>query len=217
MLKTETIYPGGNLPKQKYLKRMWRGLAILLLSILIILVIRSCGTTEPVPSQPAFGCEYAEEQAVEPVLETLFDEVYDYIFKLRIDHPDIVMAQCIEESGGFTSKLFVEGHNCLGMKVPGSRPTLAVGTMLGHARFNSWRECIADYAIWQSSFARRLTKDESWVWKRLNLMTSTWRSNVHLNRNRVSSSYCRTLRRTRCIRCRRRRIISPTLSVVWTK
>ena len=113
MLETETIYPGGNLPKQKYLKRMWRGLAVLLLSILIILVIRSCDTTEPVPSQPAFGCEYAEEQAVEPVPETLFDEVYDYIFKLRIDHPDIVMAQCIEESGGFTSKLFVEGHNCL--------------------------------------------------------------------------------------------------------
>lgn len=158
--KQKTIYPGGNLPKQKYLKRMWRGLAVLLLSILIILVIRSCNTTEPVPSQPAFGCEYAEEQAAEPVPETLFDEVYDYIFKLRIDHPDIVMAQCIEESGGFTSKLFVEGHNCLGMKVPGSRPTLAVGTMLGHARFNSWRECIADYAIWQSTFARRLTKDE---------------------------------------------------------
>ena len=90
--------------------------------------------------------------------------MYDYIFKLRIDHPDIVMAQCIEESGGFTSKLFVEGHNCLGMKVPGSRPTLAVGTMLGHARFNSWRECIADYAIWQSTFARRLTKDEYFVY-----------------------------------------------------
>ena len=142
MLETETIYPGGNLPKQKYLKRMWRGLAVLLLSILIILVIRSCNTTEPVPSQPAFGCEYAEEQAVEPIPETLFDEVYDYIFKLRIDHPDIVMAQCIEESGGFTSKLFVEGHNCLGMKVPRSRPTLAVGIMLGHARFNSWRECV---------------------------------------------------------------------------
>lgn len=164
MLETETIYPGGNLPKQKYLKRMWRGLAVLLLSILIILVIRSCGTTESVPSQPAFGCEYAEEQAVELAPETLFDEVYDYIFKLRIDHPDIVMAQCIEESGGFTSKLFVEGHNCLGMKVPGSRPTLAVGTMLGHARFNSWRECIADYAIWQSTFARRLTKDEYFVY-----------------------------------------------------
>lgn len=41
--------------------------------------------------------------------------------------------------------------------------------------------------------------------------------NVHPNRNRTYSSYCRTLRRTRCIRCRRRRIITPTLNVVWTK
>lgn len=29
---------------------------------------------------------------------------------------------------------------------------------------------------------------------------TTWRSNAHPNRNRVSLSYCRTLRRTRCIR-----------------
>lgn len=32
------------------------------------------------------------------------------------------------------------------------------------------------------------------------LMTSTWKSNVHPNRNRVFSSYCRTLRNNRCIR-----------------
>lgn len=36
--------------------------------------------------------------------------------------------------------------------------------------------------------------------KQANLMTLTWRSNVHPNRNRVSSSYCRTLRNNRCIR-----------------
>ena len=84
----------------------------------------------------------------------------DYILKLRLDHPDIVMAQCIEESGTFTSKLFREGHNCLGMKVPSTRPTLAVGTMMGHARFNSWHDCITDYAIWQSTFCRRFTRDE---------------------------------------------------------
>ena len=97
MLGTETIYPGGNLPKQKYLKRMWRGLAVLLLSILIILVIRSCDATEPVPSQPAFGCEYAEEQAAEPVPETLFDEVYDYIFKLLSDSQKQSMYQMKEK------------------------------------------------------------------------------------------------------------------------
>lgn len=181
MLETEEIYPGGYPPKKN---RLWKKIkdkmeqvradvfkekpihwfSILLWGLVFLcafIVMKSCSDPEAVP---AGGCYAAVEETMpevgDSVPETFFDEVYDYIFKLRIDHPDIVMAQCIEESGGFTSKLFVEGHNCLGMKVPGSRPTLAVGTMLGHARFNSWRECIADYAIWQSTFARRLTKDE---------------------------------------------------------
>lgn len=61
------------------------------------------------------------------VATTLQDSVYGAIYALRIQHPDIVMAQCIEESGHFTSRLFVDGHNCTGMKVPSTRPTLAVG------------------------------------------------------------------------------------------
>lgn len=106
-----------------------------------------------------------QHKEVAPIIENeqsikLFDEVYDYIFELRLNYPDIVMAQCIEESGSFTSKLFIEGHNCFGMKVPSTRPTLAVGTMMGHARFKSWKDCIIDYAIWQSTFCRRLTRDE---------------------------------------------------------
>ena len=36
--------------------------------------------------------------------------------------------------------------------------------------------------------------------EQVNLTISTWKSNVHLNRNRVSSSYCRTLRNNQCIR-----------------
>jgi hypothetical protein len=83
------------------------------------IVMKSCSDPEAVP---AGGCYAAVEETMpevgDSIPETFFDEVYDYIFKLRLDHPDIVMAQCIEESGTFTSKLFREGHNCLGMKVP---------------------------------------------------------------------------------------------------
>lgn len=50
------------------------------------------------------------------VATTLQDSVYGAIYALRIQHPDIVMAQCIEESGHFTSRLFINGHNCTGMK-----------------------------------------------------------------------------------------------------
>lgn len=94
------------------------------------------------------------------VATTLQDSVYGAIYALRIQHPDIVMAQCIEESGNFTSRLFKNGHNCTGMKVPAQRPTLAVGVLYGHARFKNWHECIVDYALWQSSYARNLSRDE---------------------------------------------------------
>lgn len=89
-----------------------------------------------------------------------FESVFDYIFQMRIDHPAIVMAQCIEESGHFRSELFTKAHNCLGMKVPGSRPTHAVGVYKGHARFKNWHDCIADYAIWQSIYGRNMSETE---------------------------------------------------------
>lgn len=92
----------------------------------------------------------------------LMESVYDRIFQLRLEHPDIVMAQCILESGGFTSELFREGNNCLGMKVPGQRPTFAVGVCRGHAKFRTWHDCIADYALWQSAYGRGLS-DEAYL------------------------------------------------------
>lgn len=89
----------------------------------------------------------------------LMESVYDRIFQLRLEHPNIVMAQCILESGEFTSDIFVNGNNCLGMKVPGQRPTFAVGVYRSHARFRSWHDCIADYALWQSAYGRGLSDD----------------------------------------------------------
>lgn len=89
----------------------------------------------------------------------IMESVYDRIFQLRLDHPDIVMAQCILESGEFTSDLFREGNNCLGMKIPGQRPTFAVGVHRNHAKFRSWHDCIADYALWQCAYGRNLSDD----------------------------------------------------------
>ena len=117
----------------------------------------------------ARSCEEEHKEALFAEISTvmvnvdsisLVDSVYTCIFLLRIEHPDIVMAQCIEESGGFTSLLFKEGNNCTGMRVPAQRPTLATGALYNHARFASWRECLADYAIWQSIYARGLTRED---------------------------------------------------------
>jgi len=82
------------------------------------------------------------------------------IIKLNIDHPDIVFAQCQIESGNFTSNIFKNNNNCLGMKLARSRPTTANGEQFGHAFYDSWKECLKDYALWQVAYARNLSKEE---------------------------------------------------------
>lgn len=124
------------------------------LCILIIICIGSMFShNEPVDSNTVIHLSDSTSKS------ELMESVYDRIFQLRLEHPDIVMAQCILESGEFTSDIFINGNNCLGMKVPGQRPTFAVGVYRNHARFKSWHDCIADYALWQSAYGRGLSDD----------------------------------------------------------
>lgn len=88
------------------------------------------------------------------------EEVKAEIIKLNIDHPDIVFAQCQIESGNFTSNIFKNNNNCLGMKLARSRPTTANGEQFGHAFYDSWQDCLKDYALWQAAYARNLSKEE---------------------------------------------------------
>lgn len=99
---------------------------------------------------------------IENIKDTLQfeDSIYTYIFKLRIQHANIVYAQAILESAKFTSKIFKENNNLFGMKLAYQRPTTAICVKNNHAVYHNWKECILDYAIWQSIYARNLTEDE---------------------------------------------------------
>lgn len=127
-------------------------IALLFVSTLAVVCIKSCSEEPPPPV-------FMPAATTPDTLMTTADSVFTYIFLARLEHPKIVMAQCVEESGNFKSLSFIHGHNCTGMRVPSQRPTLAVGVLYGHARFNSWQECIMDYAIWQSIYARGLAED----------------------------------------------------------
>lgn len=122
----------------------------------VCLFLSTCTNSDPVLADNIQASSYEEIDT----LSTTADSVFSYIFLMRLEHPDIVMAQCIEESGNFNSPLFRNGHNCTGMRVPAQRPTLALGMLYNHARFRSWKDCIADYAIWQSIYARGLNEDD---------------------------------------------------------
>lgn len=88
------------------------------------------------------------------------DSLLNAIFELRLEHPYIVYSQAIIESGNFTSNIWKENNNMFGMKVPERRATLAIGISKGHAVYRNWRDCLVDYALYQSAYLRGLSEDE---------------------------------------------------------
>lgn len=83
---------------------------------------------------------------------SLQDSVKQFIKQMNLNHPDIVYAQAVLESGNFTSNLFINNHNTFGMKEPLVRNTVALGTKNGYAYYKNWEHSIIDYALYQSTY-----------------------------------------------------------------
>ena len=86
-------------------------------------------------------------------------ELIALLKKYNIQHKDIVLAQAILESSYFTSNLFVKQNNMFGMLDPLTRPTTSIGDKK-FANYNTIEEGVIDYALWQSCYARNLTREE---------------------------------------------------------
>lgn len=88
------------------------------------------------------------------------EKLETYLEELNLKYPDIVMAQAIIETGNFKSRIFKENNNLFGMKVAKIRPTTNDGEQHEHAYYNTWRESVLDYALYQSRYLCSLSKDE---------------------------------------------------------
>ncbi len=86
-----------------------------------------------------------------------------YLVELNVKFPHIVFAQATLESGNFKSSLFLENNNLFAMKVAKRRPTTNKGENHGHAYFNSWRECVVDYAFYQAAYLNELRTEEQYL------------------------------------------------------
>lgn len=91
------------------------------------------------------------------------DNLMIVIKKMGIRFPEIVFAQAVLESGNFTSKSFLKYNNLFGMKIAKSRLTVATGEMYGHARYDHWTYSVMDYALFQSSFARKIRTSDGYL------------------------------------------------------
>lgn len=83
--------------------------------------------------------------------------------ELNIKFPHIVMAQAIIESGNFQSKIFRSNNNMFGMKQARMRCTTAQGTELNHAYYDTWKEAVYDYALFQSAYLRDLKTESQYL------------------------------------------------------
>lgn len=87
----------------------------------------------------------------------------EYILDLNLKYPSIVYAQAVLESNHFKSKIFKENNNFFGMKCAMSRPTTNNGENRGHAVFETWKECILDYALFQAKYLSRVKNEAEYL------------------------------------------------------
>ena len=106
---------------------------------------------------PAYGEDTeqrAEEFAITAAAERgLFSP--DLLYRalvLYVENPEIVYGQALLESGHFSSTLFLESNNLLGMKHPKVRETLSTGEFKGFSVYANWLDCVKDYALWQKYY-----------------------------------------------------------------
>ena len=84
--------------------------------------------------------EFSEEKLIEKITE------------LNFRYPHIILAQAKLESGHFKSTIFLENNNMFGMREAKLRANLAKGTNREHAYYDSWQECVYDYALYYSTY-----------------------------------------------------------------
>jgi uncharacterized FlgJ-related protein len=106
---------------------------------------------------------------VEKVDPFKIDKLKDYLDELNIKFPDIVYAQARLETNGFKSRIFRENNNLFGMKTATRRSSTNKGEQHGHAYYDSWRESVVDFALWQCRYLNNVnTKEEYFQYLKAN-------------------------------------------------
>ena len=103
------------------------------------------------------------ETEVNVITNNSFSEenLIEEIKRVKIKNAHIFYAQILIESKHFKSPKFKKFNNLCGMRVAGSRPSTRSGEDdFGFATYRNWKDCVLDYALLQSGFARDLKENE---------------------------------------------------------
>ena len=90
--------------------------------------------------------------------------LYTYICYYNPQFPKIILAQAKLESGDYKSTLFRKNNNLFGMKRTSSwKANTQIGTDMGYATYEDWRNSVIDYILWQSrTLNKKLHSEEQY-------------------------------------------------------
>lgn len=96
--------------------------------------------------------------------DTISDAIlYKHLTLMRAPHAKIILAQAKLESANFTSYLYKNQHNFIGMKNPRCRVTTTGGSDGIYKGYNTWQDCVNDYIFWQFSHRVDRLSDEEYL------------------------------------------------------
>ena len=156
-LKKESVL---NNIKRNYLFYIIFSTLISLLSIFLfkLLFIPSISLKEV----PSLKSKY-EKVCIAEVQNNFTEEKFiNKIKQLNLNYPHIVYAQAMLESGNFTSKIFKENNNMFGMKQARVRINLAKSTQYNHAYFETWEDCLLDFAFHRATYFSKLKTEQDY-------------------------------------------------------
>ena len=156
-LKKESVL---NNIKRNYVFYIIFSLLISLLSIFLfkLLFIPSISLKEV----PSLKSKY-EKVCIAEVQNNFTEEKFiNKIKQLNLKYPHIAYAQAMLESGNFTSKIFKENNNMFGMKQARTRINLAKSTQYNHAYFETWEDCLLDFAFHRATYFSKLKTEQDY-------------------------------------------------------
>ena len=91
------------------------------------------------------------------------ESMISYAKEIGVKYIDVMVAQARIESGHYTSKIFIEGKNLFGMRLPQRRETTAIGKHRNHAKYESWVKSVDDYKIWQTGVLDKVNSKKQYL------------------------------------------------------
>jgi hypothetical protein len=91
------------------------------------------------------------------------EKLKEFLKAKQFKFANILFEQFRLESGNFDSPLFRNNNNFSGMRIATSRVTTRSGEQGGYAYYDTWKDCVIDYALRQAPYMTNINTEEEYL------------------------------------------------------